>query len=98
MDNEILKQVLDGIQNLQNEMKSMKREQEKTNDRLEKIESRLDKIENKLDGTVEQTAKLSEYHSEVMNKLDDFATKEDLAYFDKKLSEHDREIFKLKNA
>ncbi|KXH87508.1 hypothetical protein [Sporosarcina sp. HYO08] len=44
----------------------------------------------------EQTARLSEYHSETMTKFEQLATKEDLEYFDKKISEHDREIFKLK--
>ena len=60
---------------------------------VQAINERLEKIESKLNIAYEQTAN----HSEIIDKLDEFATKEDLSYIDKKLCEHDREIFKLKN-
>lgn len=79
--------------------------------RVENIETRVEtiekdiidlkettsKMETKLNSVYEQTAKLTEYHGETLARFEQLATKDDLDYFDKKISEHDREIFKIKN-
>lgn len=83
MDNTLLEQILA-------ELKEIKHEQQKTNERLDSIDSKQHII-------YEQTGKLSEYHTETLSRLDNLATKDDLEYFDKKITEHDREIFKMKN-
>lgn len=83
MSEQILQQILD-------EIKEVKLEQQKTNERLTNIESKQNII-------YEQTGKLTEYHTETMAGFKDLATKDDLEYFDKKITEHDREIFKMKN-
>lgn len=53
--------------------------------------------ETKLQVVYDQTAKLTEYDEETMARFQQFATIEKLAYIDVKISEHDREIFKMKH-
>lgn len=45
----------------------------------------------------EQMGKLSEFHKETMSRFEQLATKQDLEYFDLKISQHEREIYKIKN-
>jgi len=89
-----LRNELNGLKNevngLKNEVTQVKQEQQKTNERLTNLESKLHIV-------YEQTGKLTEYHTETMSKLEHLATKEDLEYYDKKISQHEREIFKIKN-
>ncbi len=90
MENKLLQQILDEIKDVKEEVSAVKAEQQKTNERLVNIESRQQII-------YEHTGKLTEYHTEKMASFEHLATKEDLSYFDKKITEHDREIFKIKN-
>ncbi|HLQ74248.1 MAG TPA: hypothetical protein VK125_08455 [Bacillota bacterium] len=103
MDNKVLHQILGEMQTMNSDMKelktevtsiksdvaALKSEQQTTNERLAAIESKQTIMH-------EQTGKLTEYHSETMANFENLATKEDLAYFDKKITEHDRELFKIK--
>lgn len=89
-DREILELLLQKMTSMESEVKEIKNEQKKTNERLENIEAKQHII-------YEQTGKLSEYHTQTLAHLEQLATKEDLDYFDKKISQHEREIFKLKN-
>ncbi|MUV37120.1 hypothetical protein JNUCC1_00926 [Lentibacillus sp. JNUCC-1] len=90
MEKELLQQILAGIQDLKKEMVEVKTEQKETSRRLTSMEGKLQII-------YEQTGKLTEYHTETIENFEHLATKEDLTYFDKKITEHDREIFKIKN-
>ncbi|WP_062353037.1 hypothetical protein [Bacillus kwashiorkori] len=58
-----------------------------TNVKLSDTNSRLDKLEDKVD-------ELSVDVKEIKNSM---ATKKDLEYYDQMISEHSREIYKLKN-
>lgn len=64
---------------------------------LDKTNKHLQSIDSKQHIIYEQTGKLSEFHTETLSILEQLATKEDLEYFDKKITEHDRNIFKIKN-
>lgn len=64
--------------------------------RLDVQHERLGKIYDNINAIQSQTAKLSEYHTEVMDKLE--GNKSDLSYFDQKISEHERELFRIRNA
>ncbi len=75
---------------MKHELNEIKREQQNTNERLDRIDSKQYII-------YEQTGKLSEYHTETLSQLDNLAAKDDLEYFDKKITEHDRKIYKMKN-
>ena len=90
MSEEKLDLILTKLASMASDLKSVKKEQQYTNERLTLIESKQNII-------YEQTGKLTEYHTETMSGFDQLATKEDLSYFDKKITEHDREIFKIKN-
>lgn len=90
MSEKILQQILDELKEVKKEVSNVKQEQKKTNERLTNIESKQNII-------YEQTGKLTEYHTETMAGFQNLATKADLEYFDKKITEHDREIFKIKN-
>lgn len=80
-----------GMNSLKGEVKELKTEQEKTNDRLSSIESKQNLI-------YEQTGTLSDFRTETLSRLDKLVSKGDLAYYDKKISEHDREIFNIKTS
>lgn len=56
-------------------------------DRQETTDAKLDSL----------TMEVHKVHGEVTTIKDTMATKEDLEYFDKKVSQHEREIFKIKN-
>ncbi|GIN73195.1 hypothetical protein J14TS2_36700 [Bacillus sp. J14TS2] len=86
------------VSNLKEDVSTLKVEQQKTSVHMAKMDERLSNLELKQDSIHEQTGKLSEYHSETISYFEVLATKEDLEYFDKKISEHEREIFKIKNA
>lgn len=97
MNEQLLKQISDELKGVKEEIAGIKTdvfeiklEQQKTNERLTSIESKQQII-------YEQTGKLTEYHSETMSHLEQLATKDDLDSFDKKISQHEREIFKIKN-
>lgn len=90
MSERLLKQILDELKSVKEEVAEVKLEQQKTNERLTNIESKQQII-------YEQTGKLTEYHAETISQFEQLATKDDLDYFDKKISQHDREIFKIKN-
>lgn len=96
MSEKLLSQILEEIKSVKDGQKMANKKLGNVEDKIISIENRLDNIENKLGATIEQTAKLSEYHSEVMNKLENVATKEDLIYYDMKLGVHEKEIFNLK--
>ncbi|WP_203248562.1 hypothetical protein [Sporosarcina beigongshangi] len=64
---------------------------------LAEVKDKVSAIDARQQILYEQTAKLSEYHAETIACFDQLAMKEDLEYFDKKLGEHDREIFKMKH-
>lgn len=81
--------VKEDVSTLKDDMTNVKNELMKTNEHLAKIETKQDLI-------YRQTGKLSEYHTEIVSRLNEFSTKEDLTFLDKKIGEHDREIFKLK--
>ncbi|MEI3597083.1 MULTISPECIES: hypothetical protein [unclassified Oceanobacillus] len=75
-----------------------------TKNDLESINLKIDSIskqavKNAEDISVikENQEKATEKHNEILSTLNDLATKEDLEYLDKKVGEHDREIFKIKN-
>lgn len=70
--------------------------EKRLNGRLDEVSNRLEIMDKRLEATEAQTAKLSEYHTEVMTKLEENTV--DTAYFDKKMSEHERMIFRIKNA
>ncbi|MFD1848818.1 hypothetical protein [Oceanobacillus bengalensis] len=72
---------------LRQEQQGMKQEQRITNERLTNIETKQSLIYN-------QTGKLTEYHTEIMSSFEKLATKDDLVYYDKKIGEHDRHLFK----
>jgi len=91
MSQQILEQILDEIKEIKQVHINMEQNLQATNDCLTSMESQQKAIQK-------QTAKLSEYHTEVLAKLENVATKDDLTYFDKKIGEHEREIFKFKNA
>lgn len=90
MSEQKLDLILKELQAVKTEVSNIKKEQQITNERLTNIESKQNII-------YEQTGKLTEYHTETMAGFEALATKEDLEYFDKKITEHDREIFKMKN-
>lgn len=69
---------------------AIKQEQAITNDRLSSLETKQEIIYN-------QTGKLTESHSEMISLLKNLASKDDIDYLDKKIGEHDREIYKIKN-
>ena len=99
------------VENIESRVENIETRVENIEIRVEKIETRVEtiekdmidlkettsKMETKLNSVYEQTAKLTEYHGETLARFEQLATKDDLDYFDKKISEHDREIFKIKN-
>lgn len=60
---QILKEILSGINDL-------KKEQIKTNERLTNLELGQERLEKKLDSVIEQTANLTEFRTEVNEKLE----------------------------
>ncbi len=86
------------VSNLKEDVSTLKVEQQKTTTHMAKMDERLSNLESKQNSIHKQTGKLLEYHSETISHFETLATKEDLEYFDKKISEHEREIFKIKNA
>ena len=99
------------VENIESRVENIESRVENIESRVESIEIRVEtieidmgdlkettsKMETKLNSVYEQTAKLTEYHGETLARFEQLATKEDLEYFDKKISEHEREIFKIKN-
>ncbi len=73
------------LKQILDELKGIKEE----NERLTNLESKQQIIS-------EQNRKLTEYHTETMSQFEQLATKDDLDYFDKRITQHDREIFKIK--
>ncbi|MBP1916395.1 chromosome segregation ATPase [Lederbergia galactosidilyticus] len=86
------------VSNLKDDVSTLKAEQQKTTAHMAKMDERLSNLELKQDSIYKQTGKLTEYHADTISHFEKLATKEDLEYFDKKTSEHEREIFKIKNA
>lgn len=91
----MLRQILNELKDVRNRM-ATKDDILAVKDELAKTNEHLTNIESKQDMIYRQTGKLSEYHTEIVSRLEEVVTKEDLTYLDKKLGEHDREIFKLK--
>ena len=60
---QILKEILSGINDL-------KKEQIKTNERLTNLELGQERLEKELDSVIEQTANLTEFRTEVNEKLE----------------------------
>ncbi|WP_208588675.1 hypothetical protein [Gracilibacillus suaedae] len=79
----------------------IKDEQTKVNQRLDEMDrqfnERFDRLENKTNAIQEQTAKISEYHMETMQKLNSKATKDDFNYLKEMVFKHDEEIYKIKS-
>src|SRR5699024_11027570 len=85
------------VYGIKQEVNKMKQTQNKMQHDLQTTSDRLISMESQQKAILEQTAKSLEYHSEVLAKLEHVLTKDDdLEYFDKKIGEHEREIFKLK--
>lgn len=108
---EVLRSVIkEELQPIKEELQQLNRRVGNIELRVETIETRVGNIENDLGNLKEttlsvqeklliilgQTVRLSEYHDETISRFNELATKEDLEYFDKKISEHDRDIFKIK--
>ena len=100
---DVMQQVLNELRIINGRFDSLETKITGFDDRLTGVEQRLNEVSNqlesvdkRLEATEAQTAKLSEYHTEVMTKLEENTF--DTAYFDKKMSEHERMIFRIKNA
>lgn len=83
----ILKEILGEIKEIKTEMSSM-------NQRIGNLEAGQDRIEKKLDTVYEQTATLTEFRTEVNQKLDNLT--DDVEFLKHKEYEHEQDIFRLK--
>ncbi|MBU5317822.1 plasmid stabilization protein [Clostridium bornimense] len=63
-------------------------------DKLKPINDRLERIEKKLDGVVEQTAKLTEFRSEMLSKID--GIRDDLSTVELVTAKNYKDIVNLK--
>ena len=67
---QILKEILNGINDLKSDVNDLKKEQIKTNERLTNLEFGQERLEKKLDSVMDQTANLTEFRTEVNEKLE----------------------------
>ena len=67
---QILKEILTGINDLKSDVNDLKKEQIKTNERLTNLELGQERLEKKLDSVMDQTANLTEFRTEVNEKLE----------------------------
>ena len=67
---QILKEILNGINDLKSDVNDLKKEQIKTNERLTNLELGQERLEKKLDSVMDQTANLTEFRTEVNEKLE----------------------------
>lgn len=67
---QILKEILNGINGLKSDVNDLKKEQIKTNERLTNLEFGQERLEKKLDSVMDQTANLTEFRTEVNEKLE----------------------------
>ncbi|EKN70851.1 hypothetical protein BABA_03269 [Neobacillus bataviensis LMG 21833] len=89
-----LKLILDKLDNMDQEIKrhggllhQLIETVAATNVKISETNQRIDGLENKVDTVIEDV-------KEIKNSM---ATKHDLEYFDQMISEHPRQIYKLKN-
>lgn len=82
-----LKSELNGVKL---EIEGVKREQQLTNERLVTIEAQQQLI-------YEQTAHLTTFSSDMLARMEQLSTKEDLRFFDLKIVEHERAIFTMQH-
>ena len=67
---QILKEILNGINDLKSDVNDLKKEQIKTNERLTNLALGQERLEKKLDSVMDQTANLTEFRTEVNEKLE----------------------------
>jgi chromosome segregation ATPase len=79
--------ILNKLDNLDQKVNSIMVTVAATNVKISETNQRIDILENKVDIIVDEV-------KEINNKM---TTKSDLEYYDQKISEHSREIYKLKN-
>lgn len=96
------------LQKIFNKLSEM---ESKNDNQFAELNKQVADLNKKVDGITEQVVTNAEYisvvkdkqekttesHNEILSALNNLATKEDLEYLDKKVGEHDREIFKIKN-
>ncbi|SHK66672.1 hypothetical protein, partial [Paramaledivibacter caminithermalis] len=79
MSNEILKQLLSEVKNINKKLISVETElknfKNESNERFSRLEEGQSRIEKKLDTVHDQTANLTEFRTETNMKLDDISDK-----------------------
>lgn len=89
-----LQLILDKLDNLENRFNNLEHEQKRQADILLQLVNNVAATNVKISETNERLDKLTDDVKEIKASM---ATKKDLEYYDQMISEHSREIYKLKN-
>ena len=94
MSEQLLKQILDELKGVNHRLSNVENRFTTVEEGVGELKATTSRIEAKQQVIYEQTGKLSEYHSELKNGLED--VKDRLQFNTHKLTETELEIFKLK--
>lgn len=97
MSEKLLESILIEIREMKQEQLEMKKELAGVKHELTITNNCLSNLESKSNTIQKQTANLSEYDTDIIDRFEVLPTKEDVEHYDKKFGEHDREIAKLKS-
>lgn len=94
MSNELLQQILEEVKSVKGEITEVNQRLSNVENGVQELKETTSRIEAKQQVIYDQTGKLSEYHTEIKNELEE--VKDRLHFNTHKLTETELEIFKLK--